>query len=244
MHGLQHVDPARAMEPLSYFHRTGPMGDVFELANNHSQLENVGVIGLGTGSLAGYSKPGQKFDFYEIDPLVCKYASDPNHFSYLSDAEGDCELIIGDARVCMQRREADAPEATTGKYDLFVLDAFSSDSIPMHLVTLEAFDLYDRYLSDEGMFAMNITNKHLDLRPLIAAIAKAQKWDVIIRDDNILGDHTDNDGKLSSSFVVITRNKDWTDKFIATGKWQVLNPEKSIRPWTDEFSNFLDVVTW
>ena len=171
---------------------------------------------------------------------MCKFASDPQHFSFLKESKGDCELIVGDARVQLTHRKAEL----AGQYDMIFLDAFSSDSIPMHLVTLEAFELYDRCLDENGMLVMNITNKHIDLRPLLDAIRDAQGWDVVVRDDKLAGDHTKNAGKLSSSFAVITRNKLFGDNLLALGKWKSLNPKKQIKVWTDEFSNFLDVIAW
>ena len=114
----------------------------------------------------------------------------------------------------------------------------------MHLVTLEAFELYDRCLSENGMLVMNITNKHIDLRPLLDAISKVQGWTILARDHRLIGDHTENEGKLSSSFTVLTRNKSCQEDLLASGNWDVLKPEKQIKAWTDEFSNFLDIIAW
>lgn len=240
MHGLQLTDPAKAQDPISYYHPTGPVGDIFTVARKNLDIKNVAVVGLGTGCVATYSQPGQKFDFYEIDPLVCKFASDPKHFSFLENSKGDCELIVGDGRVQMRNRITQSDD----QYDMIFLDAFSSDAIPMHLVTLEAFELYDRCLSENGMLVMNITNKHIDLRPLLDAISKVQGWTILARDHRLIGDHTENEGKLSSSFTVLTRNKSCQEDLLASGNWDVLKPEKQIKAWTDEFSNFLDIIAW
>ena len=238
MHGIQFLDSKRELEPLSYYHRTGPMGDVFD-SQSVSRAKQVAIVGLGTGSVASYSKPDQTFDFFEIDPVVCEIASNPQYFSYLQNAKGRCNLIVGDARVQLKRT------ANEKKYDLLVIDAFSSDSIPIHLLTTEAFQLFRQRLHNDGVLAVHITNKHIDLKPLLVGVAEMQKWNLHIKDDQLQGDHKANDGKLSSTWVVFTFGDpdSETIRSLKNRSWSKLDGT-TLAPWTDERSNLLDVLKW
>ncbi len=239
MHGIQFLDPNRQLEPLSYYHRSGPVGDIFDVANAMN-VNRVGVVGLGTGSIASYSKSGQTFDFYEIDPVVCDFASNPQYFNFLEHAPGDCRLILGDARVQLAK-----PIPASWRYDLLMIDAFSSDSIPTHLLTVEAFEVFRKRLNAGGVLAIHITNKHINLQPLLHGVAKAKGWNLLIRDDQIGGDHKDNDGKLSSTWVVFTF-ADTPASFaneLRKQNWSTIDGP-AIEPWTDERSNILEVLKW
>ena len=253
MHGLAHKLPKHKGEwfPLSYYHSNGPVGDIFRLANSDSSLKRVGVVGLGTGSIAAYSRQGQQFDFYEIDPIVARFASE--YFGFLATSRGEHEVILGDARVQLERRvrsaDTDGTEGTVG-YGLLVIDAFSSDAIPSHLLTCEAFELYDSLLKPSpakprsGMLAIHITNKHLDLEPLFLAIAEKQDWNIAIRRDNLSGDHTDNGGRLSSVWVVLSKDPAPHERLLEYEGWQPLQGQPLSRPWTDEAHSLLDVLSW
>ncbi|MFH1267013.1 MAG: fused MFS/spermidine synthase [Planctomycetota bacterium] len=159
-HGLQSRDPNRRRQPLSYFHRTGPLGDVFQALSDRGSFREIGVIGLGTGTIAAYGKPGQRITYYEIDPAILRIARDPRYFTFLRDQEAELDVVLGDARLSL----VDAPSA---RYDLLVLDAFSSDAIPVHLLTREAIALYLNKLADRGVLALHISNRYLDLAPVL-----------------------------------------------------------------------------
>ncbi len=131
VHGTQSTDPARRRIPLSYYSTRGPAGDIFRVADAADPAPVVGVLGLGGGALATYERPGTPMTFFEIDPVVVKVASDPRYFTYLTDAPTPPRIVVGDARLSLQQE----PDA---RYDLLVLDAFSSDSVPVHLLTVEA----------------------------------------------------------------------------------------------------------
>ncbi len=256
MHGLQRLDPSRRHEPLSYYHPQGPMGDLFTLARS-AGLRRVGVIGLGTGTLATYLRAGDTVDFYEIDPTVSALAQDPRYFSFLQDCPAQWQIISGDARVCLQRLARQrlgekgpfrqvahrAPDAEP-PYQLLILDAFSSDSIPSHLVTVEAFQLYRSLLSSDGVIGMNITNKHLNLRPLLFALARELGLQALIRDDRIAGDLGQNDGRTSCVYVVLTADNKFATELRARAGWVDLYTEPAITAWTDDFCNLLDVIAW
>jgi hypothetical protein len=167
LHGQQSLDPTRRREPSTYFDRSGPVGAFFASfeARRDRTRARVAVTGLGVGSLASYARPGQRWTFFEIDPAVVRIASDPGFFTFLADSQADAlDVIVGDARLALAR----APD---GSFDLIVLDAFSSDAIPVHLLTREALALYRRKLAGGGTILLNITNRYLDLAPVVALLA-------------------------------------------------------------------------
>ena len=162
LHGQQSLDPERRLEPLTYYTRTGPIGQVFEVLCARDPGSDVGVVGLGAGSLACYAGPGQRMTFFEIDPAVAKIARDPRFFTFLADSRAaSIAVVLGDARL----RLGDAPDHS---YGLIVLDAFSSDAIPTHLLTREALQLYRAKLEKDGLLAFHISNKWIDLAPILA----------------------------------------------------------------------------
>ncbi|MDP8972267.1 MAG: fused MFS/spermidine synthase, partial [Actinomycetota bacterium] len=161
-HGAQ-VLGVQPPEPTTYYHPTGPVGQVFDaLPDATSQ---PAVIGLGTGTMACYNSPGQQMAFYEIDPLVESIARNNNLFTYLRDCPGENNVVLGDARLSL----ADAPD---GEYGIIVADAFSSDAIPVHLMTREAVDLYLDKLQSDGVLLMHISNRHLELEPVLGNVAQ------------------------------------------------------------------------
>ena len=163
-HGVQSLDPSRACEPLAYYTRSGPIGQVFE-AFQESPVENdVALIGLGAGVMACYHQPHQQFTFYEIDPTVLRIAQNRRYFTYLSDCGPPVRVVLGDARLSLR----DAP---AHGYGMMVLDAFSGDSIPTHLLTREALALYLTKLAPNGVLAFHISNRYLDLHGVLGALA-------------------------------------------------------------------------
>ena len=135
VHGIQHLDSGKRREPSTYFHKTGPIGQVFTAFQGRPDKSRVGVIGLGIGTLAAYSEAGQEWTFYEIDPAIADLASDPRQFTYLSDSPARKRIVLGDARIALVKEPARA-------FDVLVVDAFSSDAVPVHLLTREALQLY------------------------------------------------------------------------------------------------------
>jgi hypothetical protein len=236
LHGQQSLLPQRRDRPLTYFTETGPIGEFFE-GFNQIPRDRVAVLGLGVGTLATYAQPGQQWTFYEIDPDVKRIASDPQYFDFLSNAKGSVSVEIGDGRLKMQ-------ELPDRSLDLAVMDAFSSDSIPVHLITREAIALYQQKLKPNGVILVNITNRYLDLLPVVGAIARDLKLVAIHRWDVKLSDAERAIGKTPSHWVVIGRNQRdfaWLTT-PAKSAWQVVAPQPANQLWTDNRSSLLSVM--
>ena len=234
LHGRQYLDPVRRCEPLSYYHQTGPLGAIFEAFNKHPASPNVAVVGLGTGSTVAYSKPNQKWTFYEINQAVPVIANDQKLFTYLqSCSSAPVEIVMGDARRQLEK----APQ---GDYGLIVLDAFSSDAIPIHLMTREAMALYLSKLKEGGLLAIHISNRHLTLAPVVGDLAK---------DEGLVGLHWDERnpgerGKNASNWAVVARTRDDLGDLVNASQWQPLEGRSRPQIWTDDFSNILSVLSW
>jgi predicted O-methyltransferase YrrM len=223
-HGEQYTHPARRRNPASYYCKDTGLGRYME-ARITGNPEKIAVIGLGTGSLAAYSRPGDLFRFYEINPVVEKIAHE--YFTYLKDAEGPVEVVLGDARLSLER---EPPQ----DYDLIVLDAFSSDSIPIHLLTREAMALYFRHLRPQGVLAVHISNRYVELEPVLerAATALGKAARVIETEDN------EDASCYGTTWVLITSREElFATKEFSEGKVEKLKPAPWLRPWTDDFSN-------
>ncbi len=197
LHGMQSVDPARRGEALAYYHRTGPIGEVLALYGGETR-KTIAAVGLGAGALASFAQPGQAWTYFEIDPVVLKLASDPRFFSFLRDSRAKLRVVLGDARLSLLRE----PE---GKFDLIILDAYSSDAIPVHLVTREALALYLRKLADGGLLAFHISNQHLDLEPVFGNLARDARLIALTRDDSIVSRRELALGKAPSLWLVMAR---------------------------------------
>ena len=229
IHGLQLIGQNRECEAISYYHKDGPIGQVFEVYNAKSTNLPVAVAGLGSGTIATYSEAGQQFDFYDIDPAAVRIASDPRLFTYLSNCtRGSYRVILGDARLKLR-------EAPDGNYGVIVLDAFSSDSVPAHLLTAQALDLYLSKLAPDGMVAFHISNRYLNLEPLLAGLSRRAGLSAFIRRDG--GGITP--GKYGSLWVVMARNDAALGTIANDLLWERLQGDVV---WTDDFSNILSVL--
>ncbi|CAN5894031.1 hypothetical protein BH23ACT12_BH23ACT12_22330 [soil metagenome] len=235
LHGLQSTDPMLKMEPLSYYHRDSPVGQVFtELPA--ADAPNIGVIGLGTGSLACYARPDQKWTFFEIDPAMERIARDPELFSFLADCPGRHKVVLGDARLSLE----DVPD---GHYGVLVVDAFNSDSIPVHLITREAVQLYMQKLAPGGVLAVHISNRYLDLAPVVGNLAwdlgltSLYGWDVQTL-ENLA------QGKSASNWVVLAGSLSDLNALDDNLQWHSLVAEPGARVWTDDFSDVFSVFRW
>ena len=227
LHGIERADG----EPLSYFTRQGPLGDV--MAAYGERLDRVDVIGLGVGTLAAYGRPGQRLTFYELDPAVADVAADPRYFTFLRDSRADVRIVVGDGR----RTLAAAPDGASA---LVVIDAFSSDSIPVHLLTREALALYLEKLRPDGVVAFHVTNRHLELAPVVAQLARHLGLAALERRDAVAGGLRD--GRAPSRWVAVARTPAALEPLRRRGEWRV--PEASGRVWTDDYSNLLAVLKW
>lgn len=235
VHGRQITTPGRRCEPISYYHREGPLGRIFTQFQNSTTTGSVGIIGLGTGATISYARPTERWTFYEINPAVVSIAKSPTYFTYLSEcAAAPVAMVLGDARLKLH----DAPDQS---YNLLVLDAFSSDSIPVHLMTQQALDLYLSKLAPGGMLVLHISNRNLDLTEVVADLAQSRNLIALS-----LLDLTppQPDGKDPSHWVVLTRN---TADYGAlandpAAKRMVSDGYDDV--WTDDFSNILSVFKW
>ncbi len=237
LHGAQYTDPARWREPLTYYGRTGPLGQVFAALAGTGRIRSVGVVGLGTGTVACYRRPGEAWTFYEIDPTVARLARDTRYFRFMSECAGDAPVIFGDARLAL----AGAPR---GAYDLLILDAFSSDAIPMHMVTREALALYLEKLAPGGLLLFHISNRNLDLGPVLANLAADAG--LVARRQHYAEVETDarKGIRMPSDWVVMARAPADLDGIADDGRWRPLEPAPEIGLWTDGFSNVLGILKW
>jgi len=236
-HGMQSRDPRRRNQPLCYYHRTGPLGRLFKAIGDPPRVRQIGIIGLGTGSIASYGQPGQRITYYEIDPAVEQIARDPRYFTFLRDGPAEVEVVLGDARLTL----ADAPDA---RYDLLILDAFSSDAIPIHLITREALRLYLRKLADDGVLALHISNRYLNLEPVLGNLAAdAGVVCRICRDAEIAPEERD-EGKFASRWLVIARRPENLGPLRDDPLWKPVPTQPGAPLWSDDFSNILAVMKW
>ncbi len=236
VHGAQELDQGMRREPLTYFTRTGPLGKVFAASTGRYARRNVAIIGLGAGTIAAYGSPGQRMTFYEIDPDVIDIARREDLFSYLSDSPAEIATVTGDARLTLAR----APDAS---FDLIVIDAFSSDSIPVHIITREAFDLYASKLAPGGIIAANISNAYLDLAPVLVRTANDLGWSCIMQIDSPRSavEQVKNN-QMNSRWVVMARQMGDMGWLPTTGRWTKPALKKLIRPWTDDYANVLGTL--
>lgn len=237
VHGSQSLDPAQQTQPLAYFHRSGPAGDVFAAMEQQVTHQKIAVIGLGVGSLAGYAQSGQHFDFYEIDPAVAEIACNRKYFRFLSDMQGSYEIVLGDGRLTINQAPAE-------HYNLIILDAFSSDAIPVHLLTKEALATYRAKLKEDGLLVFHISNRFLDLEPLMRGLAAELKLQCLVKKDLTIATAEQELGKQPSIYAVMGTSQSSMDRLENLNGWQ---PPSSDRPglvWSDQFSNVAQLVKW
>jgi spermidine synthase len=237
LHGMQSQEPDRRQEPLTYYHRSGPVGHVFEAFAGDQLLQHIAIVGLGTGTLASYGEAGQKLTFYEIDPAVLRLVSEARYFTYVQDARQrgvEVTVVLGDARLKLA-------EAAPQQYGLIILDAFSSDAIPVHLMTREAIELYFTRLVPGGLVALHISNRYLDLAPVLGNLAQAVGL-VGFKQSNASDDTI---GKSGSQWVVLARQRADVQKLVEGARpWEPLADQPEVGIWSDNFSNILRILRW
>jgi hypothetical protein len=243
LHGSQ-VHPVKdgPASPLSYYHQTGPLGDIFEAlyearVGQNQPVERVALVGLGAGAAAYYARSGQTWDLYEIDPMVCRYASDEQYFTFLRDSRASHRMIMGDGRLNMGR----APD---GAYQAVIMDVYSSDAIPVHMITQEALDLYFQKLAPGGWIAFHITNRYLALESVLANLAHARGWAALVREDFDLLEPEKEEGKAQSQWLVMARAGSDLVSLSAQEGWRTAQLNPALALWTDRFSSLFSVFHW
>jgi hypothetical protein len=233
-HGMQlrGPDPQSWRTPTMYYYPTGPIGQVFTAYRETSVVDRVGVVGLGVGSIACYGRPGDDYTFFEINPEIARLAQDPKYFTHLRDCQAAVRVVLGDAR----RSLANDP---SGKFGLLVLDAFSGDAIPVHLLTREAFVLYRDRLAPGGVVAIHVSNRYLDLEPVVAATAKASGLIALSRIET-LADVPFEDAKLGrtvSQWMLLARTPEDLSPLTRRFRWRPAAEREKVAAWTDDYSD-------
>jgi hypothetical protein len=235
LHGIQRRAPGEETRPSGYYPPQSGIGLVMAAAPAlFGDRARIGVVGLGAGTLACYARPGQDWRFYEIDPAVVGIARNPAHFTFLSRCLPDVPIVIGDARLTLAA-ERGAP------LDLLVVDAFSSDAVPQHLLTLEAMEVYRRRLAPHGLLVVHISNRFIDLQPVLAA-AGDRGWATALRDYNP-GRAEVKAGASRSLWVAMARDPATLSRLVARGGgWKPLRRRPGFAAWTDDYGSILPVL--
>ena len=233
-HGAQRLISTESKTPLTYYSRPSPMGQLFKTFDAQNENWNIGVVGLGAGALACYAKPSQTWTLYEIDPLIVDIAKNPAYFSYLSQCAPNAISEIGDARLSIQNK----PDGT---FDLLMMDAFSSDAVPTHLLTREAIELYFKKLKPNGILAFHITNRHLLLKKVVSIHAEQMKLAALIQEFK----PQDNPPPLivATDWVVLAKNPEMLKPLQTSqiGSWQKMPLYFDMPAWTDDFTNIVSI---
>ncbi len=235
-HGMQNMKPEMRRQSLSYFHPDGSYGQVFAAFSGPNAKKRIAVTGLGIAALANYCEAGQQVTYYEIDPEVTAIALNPGWFSYYRDSQGrgvDLKVVHGDARLKME-------EAADASYDMIILDAFTSDAIPVHLLTKEALLMYLRKLAPGGLLVAHISNRYLGLEPVLGNLAEALHLVGLkqfgVSDDSVY--------KFAADIVLLAREKEAFGPLASDPRWTPLERSSSVGIWSDDFSNVVRIIKW
>jgi len=231
IHGAERISEAGSQrpEPLTYYYFGGPLSQTVEAARGaQGSLSQVAVVGLGTGSLACHQRDGEHWTFFEIDPEVVRIARDDRNFHFLSACGPTDQIVLGDARLTLA--------ASSGRYDLIVLDAFSSDAVPVHLLTREALHGYLARLGPHGVIVFHVSNRHMELASVVAAVGAAEGLVAYVkRDDGANNFH--NDYRANSEVVTMARAVTDLGDLPSRPGWRRIEPK--IAAWTDDYSDIL-----
>jgi spermidine synthase len=240
LHGIQNLLPGFETMPTSYYARRSGIG--LTLANAQTLFgtnARIGIVGLGSGTLSCYRRPGETWTIFEIDPAMVHVAR--TKFSFLSRCAPDARIVLGDARVSLARQAANS-------LDVLAIDAFSSDSVPMHLLTREALDTYGRAVQRDGIVLFHISNRYLDLQPVVADIAARDGWAAQIleyvptEEERTLNDTV-------SVWIALSRDPQTLQRLVAlsgddAGNWAALMPRPGFSGWSDDHASILPIINW
>jgi hypothetical protein len=227
MHGEQYLNPKKSARLTTYYTESSGVGLAIKYFQEAGPTR-VGVVGLGTGTLAGYGRKGDVTRFYEINPQVIEIAR--RDFKFISDSKGQVDTVLGDARLTMER---EAPQ----QYDVLAIDAFSSDAIPVHLITREALAIYLKHIKPDGVVAFHVTNRFLKLAPVVKQIADTYGLQTaLISDDETEGDASRTD------WVLVTRNRKLLEHKVIQEDTSEITAIPRLRLWTDDFNNLVQIL--
>ena len=233
-HGVQGRTEELQNVPLSYYYPLGPLGDVFEVIDRRQAAQSIALVGLGTGSITAYSRENRLWDIFEIDPAVERIARNPELFTYLKQCAENCRVTLGDGRLQLEAAEDD-------RYELIILDAYTSSAIPVHLLTREAIQIYLDKLRPEGIIAFHISNRHLTLEPALTQAANELGLITRVRIDQMEEDNPYYDLRANSSeWLIMSRSESAIRELAFDPQWMEFSPQDHIRTWTDDYANVLE----
>jgi hypothetical protein len=235
LHGSQRNDPPHRHDATTYYCRTGPLGQFFEYFGNSDQMRRIAIIGLGVGGITAYARSGQQWTYYEIDPSVRRIAQDTRYFTYLSDCPANLAIILGDGRMKLS-------EAPDGSYDVLILDAYSSDSVPVHLLDRQALQLYLRKVTVYGKLLFHISNRYLDLEPVIGNLSRDAGLFALSQSDSAISPLDAENDKTPSGYVVLGRTKGDLEPLAQDPRWMPVRTRPGLGVWTDDFSSILAIL--
>ena len=218
IHGLERLDPEFAGEPLGYYLRSGPLGNIMGLLANRTN-QRVAVVGLGAGTVAAYGSANRHVTFFEIDPQMLQIAQ--SQFSFLRRCGANCDVVIGDGRLSLESRAA-------LEFDVIVLDAFNSDSIPAHLISREAVRMYVSKLKLDGILLFHVPSRYLRVAELATSVSLDEGLVPFGRQD----------------YIAAVGSAEYLNNIANNDQWVRVNKTKDIRSWTDDYSNLLNVIRW
>lgn len=234
LHGFQSLDERYQTRVTSYYGPQSGVAEIFDFYGGEEGDRAVAVFGLGTGTLACFSAPGRHFDFFEINPAVVWIARDSGYFTYLEKCGSPYEIFMGDARLTIRSRPDNL-------YDMIFLDAFTSDNIPVHLLTMEAVQIYLQKLKPDGVLVFHISNRHMNLEPVLARIGEEVGLTAL---SVVSPDGTEEQSGLAyhaAQYVILSRNASLLD-FLSRKKWTPAFRRESVGLWTDRYTNILSVL--
>ncbi len=237
LHGAQYTSGEHRREPISYYGQESGGGLVLRYLPRDADGLRVGLIGLGVGTLAAYGQPGDTFRFYEINPDVIRLAEgEGGYFSYLADSPARVEIVPGDGRLSLQR---ELETQGSQRYDVLVLDAFSGGAIPVHLLTRESFVLYLEHLTPDGVLAVHISNRHLNLQPVVARLAAHFGLHTALVESS-----GDGQARINSTWVLATHDAAFLQQPEVARHCRPVAEDARVRLWTDDYSNLFQILYW
>lgn len=235
LHGMQMIDPAGRQTPLVYYERSGPVGQAFMKLPRLHDASDIAVVGLGIGGLSAYTGESQRWTFYEIDPAVERIARDTRYFHFLESCSSRCAVVLGDARLSLARSDK--------QFDAIVLDAFSSDAIPVHLLTREALQIYLQHLKPGGLLIFHISNRYLRLGPPLERLV-ADRGLMAVEEQYQVDAADIANGKTDSDWVVASADTEAIRSLTVDARWVPLVRDQNARVWTDDYSNIFSALSF